>query len=149
MRISAREDYAVRAMVELALADEGWVKREHISRAQSIPIHFLQNILLDLKRGGLVQTHRGAEGGFRLARSAESITLADVIRVITGPLATIRGERPPELHYTESLATLQDVWIAVRANVRQILEGVTIADVAAGKLPKRVAAIVAKPNSWE
>ena len=137
MRISAKEDYAVRAAVELATAT-GPLKRSEIARAQGIPAPFLENTLLELKRAELVEALRGAEGGFRLARPASEITVADVVRAVTGPLATIRGTRPQAVEYQGSAESLRDVWLAVRANLRAVLDLVTLADVANGKLPASV-----------
>ncbi|HVV58017.1 MAG TPA: Rrf2 family transcriptional regulator [Gaiellaceae bacterium] len=148
MRISAKEDYAIRAVVELAAAGGATVKREQLAERQGIPAAFLENILLDLKRGEIVEAIRGADGGFRLARPPEEITVADVIRTVSGPLATVRGQRPTALEYDGSAAALQDLWIALRANIRSILETVTIADVASGKLPARVKKVAATPEAW-
>ncbi|GAA4684999.1 RrF2 family transcriptional regulator [Phytohabitans rumicis] len=148
MRLSARVDYALRAAVELATAVEGPLTAERIAKAQEIPPKFLESILLQLRRGGVVHAQRGPEGGYWLARPAGEITLADVIRVIDGPLAHVRGQRPEDLGYHGAAAALQEVWIALRASERQILELVTIADVATGKLPDRVRDLVADPSAW-
>jgi Rrf2 family protein len=147
MRLSARVDYALRAVVEVA-ATAGPLTAERIARAQQIPPKFLESILLQLRRGGVVQSQRGPEGGYWLARPATDITLADVIRVIDGPLANVRGQRPEEVGYHGAAQALQEVWIALRASEREILELVTVADVAAGKLPERVQALVADPGAW-
>jgi Rrf2 family protein len=138
MRVSAKADYAIRAMVELAAAGEGPVKGDRIAQAQQIPIKFLENILGDLRQGGLVRSQRGAEGGYWLARPAAEIAIADVIRVVEGPIAHVRGVRPEAVEYTGSATALRDVWIALRANMRTVLETVTIADVAGGELPPEV-----------
>lgn len=138
MRISAKEDYAVRAMLELAVADET-ITREHISQAQDIPVAFLQNILMELRLAGYVEAQRGRDGGFRLAKPANEITIADVVRAVSGPLATVRGVRPPAVEYHGAAMPLKDVWLALRANIREVLEGVTLADVIAEKLPAGVA----------
>ncbi|HYU83218.1 MAG TPA: Rrf2 family transcriptional regulator [Kribbellaceae bacterium] len=153
MRLSARVDYAVRAVVELASAtaadgDGRPVTAERLALAQQIPPKFLESILLQLRRAGVVTAQRGPEGGYRLARPAEQISLAEVIRVIDGPLANVRGHRPEELGYHGAAAALQEVWIALRASEREILELVTVADVAAGKLPDRVRALAADPRAW-
>jgi Rrf2 family protein len=145
VQITAKEDYAVRAAIELAVAAPGPLKREQIARAQEIPIHFLEHILLELKRAELVESQRGAEGGFRLSRAPGEITVADIVRAVTGPLATVRGTRPPALEYTGHAEPLQDVWIALRANIRSVLETVTLAHLAAGKLPARVQTIARDP----
>jgi Rrf2 family protein len=148
MRLSARVDYALRAVVELATAVEGPLTAERIAKAQEIPPKFLESILLQLRRGGVVHAQRGPEGGYWLARPAGEITLADVIRIIDGPLAHVRGQRPEDLGYHGAAAALQEVWIALRASERQILELVTVADVATGKLPERVRDLVADPSAW-
>jgi Rrf2 family protein len=148
VRISAKEDYSVRATIELARAAPASVKRERISQAQGIPIHFLENILLELKRAEIVEAQRGADGGFRLARPAAEITVADIVRAVTGPLATVRGVRPPALDYEGSAEPLQEVWIALRINVRAVLEAVTLADLASGKLPKSIKDLTRKRSAW-
>jgi Rrf2 family protein len=148
MRVSAKVDYAVRAGAELAAAADGPVKGERIAQSQEIPLKFLENILLDLKHAGLVQSQRGAEGGYWLARPADEISLADVIRAVEGPIANVRGLRPEQVEYGGSAQQLRDVWIAVRANLRAVLETVTLADVAAGQLPDEVAQIAADPDAW-
>ena len=151
MRLNARVDYALRAMVELASAlgsASRPVTAERIATGQDIPPKFLESILLQLRRGGVVNSQRGPEGGYWLARPADEISLADVIRVIDGPLANVRGQRPENLGYRGAAASLQDVWIALRASERQILDSVTIADVAAAKLPKRVRSLAADPQAW-
>src|SRR5579875_2358205 len=132
MRISAKADYAVRAAVELAATtDEKPVKAERIATAQDIPLNFLENILGELRHAGIVRSHRGAEGGFRLARPPAEITVADVIRAVEGPLASVRGAPPEEARYGGAAETLPRVWIAVRVNLRRVVEQVTIADIAA------------------
>jgi Rrf2 family protein len=149
MRISAKADYAVRAVVELA-ADDGEkpLKAERIANAQGIPLNFLENILGELRHAGLVRSHRGAEGGFRLARPPEEITVADVIRAVEGPLASVRGAPPEEAAYNGAANSLPRVWIAVRANLRRVVEAVTIADIAAGKLPATVDQLTEDPGAW-
>jgi Rrf2 family protein len=149
MRVSAKVDYALRASLELAAAGEGPTKGEQIAQAQDIPLKFLENILLELRHSGLVQSQRGAEGGYWLARAPEEIRLADVIRAVEGPLANVRGSRPESVEYAGPAARLQDVWIAMRANLRAVLEEVTLADVAAGELPAAIAAITSEPGAWE
>ncbi|MGO9907469.1 MAG: RrF2 family transcriptional regulator [Solirubrobacteraceae bacterium] len=149
MRISAKADYAVRAVVELAATDdEKPVKAERIAIAQEIPLNFLENILGDLRHAGIVRSHRGAEGGFRLAKSAEEITIADVIREVEGPLASVRGGPPEETSYPGASEALPRVWIAVRANLRRVLEHVTVADVASGKLPADIDQLAEDPEAW-
>jgi Rrf2 family protein len=148
MRVSAKVDYAVRAGAELAAAGEGPVKGERIAQAQEIPLKFLENILLDLKHAGLVQSQRGTEGGYWLARPPEEISLADVIRAVEGPIANVRGLRPEQVEYAGAAEPLRDAWVAVRANLRAVLENVTLADLAAGRLPDEVARIAADPEAW-
>ena len=149
MRISAKADYAVRAMVELAAAvDEKPVKAERIATAQDIPLNFLENILGELRHAGLVRSHRGAEGGFRLAKDATEISVADVIRAVEGPLASVRGAPPEESEYRGASEALPRVWIAVRANLRKVVEHVTVADVANGKLPKTIDKLADDPDVW-
>src|SRR5687767_9524049 len=130
MRVSAKADYAVRAMVELATRSDGPVKGELIADAQDIPLKFLENILGELKHAGLVRSQRGIEGGYWLAAPSEEITITDVIRAVEGPLASVRGESPATLRYSGSAEPLGRLWVAVRANLRQVLENVTLADIA-------------------
>jgi Rrf2 family protein len=149
MRLSAKADYALRAAAELAAAgDDTPMKAERVAAAQEIPPKFLESILLQLRNGGLVRSQRGAEGGYWLARPASEITLADVIRVVDGPLASVRGERPETLAYRGAAEPLGLVWVAVRANLRAILERVTVADVAAGKLPPEVESLTDDRDAW-
>ncbi|MGW0913873.1 RrF2 family transcriptional regulator [Streptomyces sp. NPDC002784] len=150
MRISARADYAVRAVLELAVRqDDGPVKAEAIATEQDIPHKFLEGILGDLRRAGLVDSRRGGNGGYRLARDASAITVADVIRAVDGPIVSVRGVRPTGLSYAGSAEPLLPLWIALRANVRRILEGVTVADIATGALPEHVQLLAAEPAAWE
>ncbi len=130
MRVSAKVDYALRAMLELA-ASEGLVKSERIASAQEIPQKFLESILLDLRHAELVSSRRGVEGGYMLGRPADEITIADVIRAVEGPIATVRGARPEEVEYVGSAAPLRDTWIELRAAMRGVLEGTTLAALAA------------------
>ncbi len=149
MRISARADYAVRAALQLASSGaDGPLKAEAIADAQDIPHKFLESILNDMRRGGLVVSQRGGNGGYRLAKPADSISIADVIRVVEGPLVSVRGVRPPELSYSGPAESLLPLWIALRSNVRQILEGVSLADVASSQLPAGVAALADSPKAW-
>jgi Rrf2 family protein len=150
VRVSAKVDYAVRAAVELAAADPGVnVKAEAIAEAQDIPRKFLDNILQGLRQAGLVESRRGPEGGHRLARPASEITVADVIRAIDGPLANVGGRSPDELRLSGSAQALQEVWIAVRASLRGVLEEVTLAEVASGDLPEHVHELTGLPGAWE
>ncbi len=149
MRISAKVDYAVRAAVELAAASgEKPVKAERIATAQEIPLNFLENILGELRHAGIVRSHRGAEGGFRLARPADRVTVADVIRAVEGPLASVRGGPPEEVAYAGASEALLRVWIAVRASLRGVAEHVTVADIAAGRLPTAIDKLADDPEAW-
>ena len=148
MRVSAKVDYAVRALVELAAAyGTGPVKGDAIAAAQDIPLRFTENILSDLRRAGLVASQRGAVGGYWLKEPAETITVADVIRYVEGPLADVRGEPPEEVSYTGPATALQDVWIAARATLRSVLEVVTIAHIATGNLPDAVQRLAGDPDA--
>lgn len=124
------------------------VKAEAISEAQDIPHKFLEGILSDMRRGKIVVSQRGGHGGYRLAAPPESISVADVIRAVDGPLVSVRGSRPPELSYQGPAESLLPIWIAVRANVRKILSEVTLADVAAAKLPADVHTLIELPEAW-
>ena len=149
MRVSAKTDYAIRAALELAAApDDKPVKGERIAGAQAIPLRFLENILMQLRHAGLVDSRRGAEGGYRLARPASEVTLADVIRAIDGPLAGVQGVRPETLTFSGTAEPMKDVWIAVRASLRSVLERVTLADVVAGTLPEHVRSMLADEDAW-
>ena len=148
MRISAKADYAVRAGIELARADSGPTKGDAISKAQAIPLKFLENILIDMRHAGLVRSQRGAEGGYWLAKPADKISVADVIRAVEGPLASVRGEAPEEIEYPKGARELQRVWIAVRSSLRSVVESVTLADLATEKLPAKVAKLADDPESW-
>ncbi len=147
MRISAKVDYAVRALCELA-AHPGDVplKAEQIASAQEIPLSFLENILVDLRRAGFVRSLRGQVGGYRMAKPAADITIADVIRAVEGPLADVRGMRPESLEFTGSATALRDVWLATRVGLRRVLERVSIADVVAGVLPPAVGELLDDPE---
>jgi Rrf2 family protein len=147
--VSAKADYAIRAAAELA-ASEGSrpMRAERIAEAQAIPIKFLETILLELKHAGIVRNQRGAEGGYSLGRPAAEISLADVIRVVDGPLANVRGDRPEHVSYQGAAAKLTDVWIALRANLRAVLETTSLADLASGNLPEAVAALAGDPHNW-
>jgi Rrf2 family protein len=149
VRISAKVDYAVRAAVELAAASgEKPVKAERIATAQGIPLNFLENILGELRHAGIVRSHRGADGGFRLARPADQVTVADVIRAVEGPLASVRGGPPEEVAYAGAAESLLRVWIAVRASLRSVAEHVTVADIAGGQLPKTIDRLADDPEAW-
>jgi Rrf2 family protein len=155
VRISAKADYAVRAVVHLAAAavegaggDGAPVKAQAIADEQDIPVRFLLGIMNELRVSGLVRSQRGADGGFVLARPAAEIAVADVIRAVEGPLANVSDLRPDEIDYTGSAAALKDVWIAVRASLRRVLETTTIAAVASGKLPSAVTSLTRDDDAW-
>jgi Rrf2 family protein len=148
VRVSAKADYAIRAAVELAAAGDGPVKGERLAQAQEIPSNFLENILSDLRNAGIVASRRGAEGGYWLARPAAEVSLADVIRAVDGPLANVRGVRSEQVAYQGSAEKLRDVWVAVRASLRSVLENVSLADLARGELPEGVRTLVADPDAW-
>lgn len=150
MRISAKADYAVRAAVELAVAaPDHPVKGEHVASAQAIPIKFLENILVDLRQAGIVQSRRGPDGGYWLARPPAQITVADVIRASDGPLASVRGEKPEDLAYDGAAAELRHVWVALRSSMREVLEQVTLDDLAKGSLPAPVLERTRDPDAWQ
>ena len=149
MRLSARADYALRAAIELAAASGGsHVTADQLAKTQGIPGKFLEAILTQLRRGGLVRSQRGPDGGFWLARPASEISLADIIRAIDGPLVGVRGERPENLGYIGAAEPLQTVWIALRANERAILEDVTLEHIVSGQLPESVAKLADDPRAW-
>lgn len=147
MRLSARVDYALRAMSELAAADAPRTV-DQLSAAQHIPNKYLESILGELRRDGLLRSQRGPDGGYRLARPADAISIADVIRALDGELANVRGARPENLEYDGAAQALQEVWIALRASERQILEGVTLAHVASRSMPELVVGLIANPAAW-
>jgi Rrf2 family protein len=149
VHLSAKADYAVRAAVQLAGSPDRPLKGDLIAQAQDIPFAFLGSILRDLREAGIVRSQRGADGGYWLAKPAAEITVADVIRAVDGPLAWVRGVRPEDLEYAGAARALQEVWIAARANLREVLEAVTRADVAGGTLPAPVRALTAEPSAWE
>lgn len=148
MRVTARGDYAVRAAVELAAAGGAARKVSELAAAQDIPPRFLENILLALRRAGLVHSRRGADGGFRLSRPPEEITVANVLRAVEGPIANVQGIPPDQVVYGGSAAALREVWVAVRASLRAVLERVTLADIASGSLPNEVTELLADPEAW-
>jgi Rrf2 family protein len=149
VRISAKADYAVRAALELAAAPNGEpVKGDRIAAAQGIPLQFLEHILLELKHASLIEARRGARGGYWLARDPREVTVADVIRAVEGPLANIHEHAPEELHYAGAAERVRDVWVAVRAALRSVLENVTLAELSRGELPWRIDAILGDPEAW-
>jgi Rrf2 family protein len=149
VRVSAKADYALRAAIELAAhAEERPLKGERIAQAQEIPLKFLENILVELRHAGIVSSRRGAEGGYLLARPPEEVTVADVIRAVEGPIANVRGQGPETVEYAGAAEPLREVWIAVRANLRAVLERVTLADLASGQLPEDVVELTRDPDAW-
>lgn len=149
MRLSARVDYALRAMAELAASPAESRTVDGLARAQAIPAKYLEAILGALRRSGLLRSQRGPDGGYRLARPTAEISIADVIRAIDGPLATFRGERPEDLTYSGAAEPLQEVWIALRASERLILDEVTLEHIASGKMPQRVRTLIADRAAWD
>jgi len=148
VRTTAKADYAVRAAVELAAHRDAPVSAERIAEAQQIPVNFLENILLDLRRAGIVESRRGAAGGYLLARPPREIVVADVVRAVEGPLASVRGLSPDMLEYEGPAEPLRDVWVALRSAVRSVLEHITLADIASGKLPAHVTKLTREPDAW-
>lgn len=149
MRLSARVDYAVRAAIELAAAEPSTVRSDALAEAQRIPASFLVNVLSDLRKAGLVRSERGTAGGYRLARPASEITVADIMRAVQGNLVDVHGERPEELEYPGAAAGLREVWVAARAAYRSVVEQVSLADLVAGELPDDVRAQLARAGAWE
>lgn len=148
MHISAKADYAVRAAIHLASVSEGPTKGQAIAAAQGIPAKFLEAIMTSLKGAGVVRSQLGPSGGYWLSRPADSITVADVMRAVDGPLASVRGQRPEAIEYAGTAEPLKSVWLAVRSSLREVLEHVTLADLATGVLPPDVVARAAQPDVW-
>ena len=148
MRVSAKADYAVRAAVDLAAAEHVPVRSEDIAARQGIPANFLVKILHELRVAGIVLSQRGPDGGHQLARSADQISIADILRAVEGPLADVRGTPPEKVRYSGSAVPLQRVWVALRTNVRGVLETVSVADVAEDKLPRKVNRLADQQDSW-
>jgi Rrf2 family protein len=148
MRVTAKAEYAVRAVIELARGEGEPVKRDRIVAAQAIPPKFLENILAELRHAGLVESQRGSEGGYWLSKDAGEITIADVMRAVEGPLASVRSHRPETLEYEGLAEPLQMVWVALRQSIRAVLETVTIQALLDGKLPKEVVALTKDPEAW-
>jgi Rrf2 family protein len=150
MHVTAKADYAVRAAVELASGSQQAPRKvDEVAQAQDIPVSFLENILTQLRSAGIVRSQRGPEGGYWLAQPPDRLPLATVIRAVEGPLVGVRGRRPEEVSYNGSAESLQQVWLALRANLRKVLEHVTVADVAAGKLPKQITALTRQEEAWK
>jgi Rrf2 family protein len=151
MRVSVKAEYAVRAAVQLAAVGNGDhrpVKGEEIADAQGIPLRFLENILSDLRHQGVIHSRRGIHGGYWLNHPPASTTLAEIIRAVDRPLASVGDERPEDLEYRGDAKPLQDVWIALRANIREVLEAVTLADVVSGDLPQPILRLASSPEAW-
>jgi Rrf2 family protein len=148
MRVSAKADYAVRAAAELAAAEEGPIKGERLADAQDIPLQFLEHILLEMKHHGIVRARRGAKGGYWLARPADEVTIADVVRAVEGPIADVQSTPPEAIEYRGNSKHLKEVWVAVRASLRSVLEEVTLADLVSGSLPAVVEELIAQPDAW-
>lgn len=149
MRVSAKADYAVRAVAELAASPDGPVKGERLADSQDIPLQFLEHILLDLKHSGIVRARRGAKGGYWLAKEAEDVSIADVIRAVEGPIANVQSAPPESITYTGSAKELQNVWIAVRASLREVLESTSLADLVSGELPANVRELAEDKDAWQ
>ena len=151
MRVSAKADYAVRAAAELAAAQSGGgelIKGERLAESQDIPLQFLEHILLDLKHHGIVRAKRGAKGGYWLARPADDVTIAEVVRSVEGPIAHVQSAPPESITYRGNAEHLRDVWIAVRANLRAVLEQVTLADLVSGDFPPVISHLIDSPDAW-
>lgn len=153
MHVSAKADYGMRALLELAAEyredPRRLVKGDAIARRQGVPMKFLEGILRQLRQAGIVASQRGAEGGYRLDRDPSLVTIADVVRALDGPLAAVRGERPEDLEYPGAAEHLREVWVAVRAAMRHVLEHISLADVAAGRMPDEVASFLVQPGAWQ
>ena len=150
MRVTAKSDYALRALIEIARQDgSAPVSAEELGRLQDIPHGFLQAILADLRRSGIVIAQRGQSGGWRLNKDAAEISVADVIRAVDGPLVSVYGLRPESVEYNDAAAVLQHVWIAGRVALRDVFEQVSIQQLADGKLPKAVTSRTADEDAWQ
>jgi Rrf2 family protein len=148
VRVSAKTDYAVRALLELAEAGDGPVKGERLAEAQAIPLKFLENILTDLRHAGIIRAQRGAEGGYWLARDPGTVTIGEVIRAVDGPLASVRGEAPENVAYEGAAEHLRTVWVALRASMRSVVDEITLEDVVSDRLPARVRRLTEAPDAW-
>lgn len=148
VHVTAKADYALRAVLELALAHPASVKGDRIAELQDVPWTFTERILADLRRAGYVASRRGSDGGYRLAVTPSAVTVADIVRAVEGQMADVRGTPPDALDYPDNAVALQRTWIALRANLRAVLEAVTLADLAAGELPPEIEALAAEPDAW-
>lgn len=149
MQVTAKVDYAVRALLELAASSDGRATRDELASAQLIPPRYLEAVLTQLRQAGLVVSQRGAAGGYSLGRPPDKITIADVSRAVDGPLALVQGQRPEDVAYHGTSEHLADLWIGLRAAVRSVMEAVTIADILHGELPGAVRSLVDEPGAWE
>ena len=149
MRVTAKVDYAVRAVVELAASAPAAVKGDELASRQGIPFKFLENILAELRRAGILQSQRGTDGGYWLTVPAGEVSVADIVRAVEGPLADVRRTPPEDLDYPGAAQALQRVWLAARASLRDVLEVVTVADIVTGRLPAPVEDLLAQPGAWE
>jgi Rrf2 family protein len=148
VHVTARADYAIRAVVELAANPAGSATRQQLAEQQEIPGKFLEGILTDLRRAGLLAAQRGSRGGYQLALPANAIALADIIRAVEGPLAAVRGEPPEDTAYAGAAKSLTQVWVALRSSIRHVLEETTVADVVSGTLPPPVRSLIDQPEAW-
>jgi len=153
VHVSAKVDYGMRALLELAAKygqdPTALVKGEYIAESQGIPVKFLEGILRQLRQSGIVASQRGAQGGYRLDRRPSEVTIAEVIRALDGPLAAVRGQRPEDLDYTGTSTHLREVWIALRASMRHVLETITLADVVDNTMPGEVSSMLSEPGAWQ
>jgi len=149
VQVTAKVDYAIRALLELAAAGDVRVTRDELAEAQDIPPRYLEAVLSQLRQAGLVAGHRGASGGYSLARDPKDITIAEISRAVDGPLALVQGQRPESVSYEGNSEHLANLWIGLRAAVRSVMESVTVADVLRGELPPDVESLVAEPDSWQ
>lgn len=150
MRVSAKSDYALRALIEISSRDDGSpVSAEEVGRLQDIPHGFLQAILADLRRAGIVMSVRGQSGGWRMARSGDDVSVADIIRAVDGPLVSVYGLRPEAVTYNDSAVVLQLVWIAARANLRDVFETVTVSMLSSGELPPEIVKLTKDDDAWQ
>jgi Rrf2 family protein len=149
VRVTAKVDYAVRALVELAAAGPAsTIKGDRLAGSQGLPAKFLENILAELRRAGIVASQRGSDGGYRLVRDPATVSVADVIRAVEGPLADVHGTPPEDLDLPGPAGPLREVWLATRAALRSVLEHVTIGDVATAQLPPAVTELLDDPGAW-
>lgn len=148
MQVTARTDYALRALVVLATADDELTTRDQLAEAQAIPPRYLESILGQLRQAGLVLGQRGAAGGYRLGRPADGITVGDVSRAVDGPLALVQGQRPEAMSYDEPCRSVGELWVGLRAAIRSVLDSVTLAELAAGELPTAVTGLTGDPEAW-